>query len=60
MALHASPSGPPGGFPETLHPDVRLTGPEHRRALVRTTLLLSAGTLLLGTAAYALTRKKST
>jgi FAD/FMN-containing dehydrogenase/Fe-S oxidoreductase len=40
MALHAAPDGPPGGYPEVHHPDVRLDGPERSRALVRTGVVL--------------------
>jgi len=57
MALHQSPEGPPGGYPEIRHPDVRLNGPERTRALVRAGAVLGVGALLAGGAAYALTRR---
>jgi hypothetical protein len=60
MALHEATDGPPGGYPEMFYPDVRLDGPERSRALVRSGVLLGAGALLVGGAAYALTRRKST
>jgi len=59
MALHEAPDGPPGGYPEAFHPDVRLDGPERERALVRTAAVLGVGALLVGGAAYALTRRNA-
>ena len=60
MALHEAPDGPPGGYPEVRHPDIRLDGPERSRALVRTGAVLGVGALLVGGAAYALARRGST
>jgi hypothetical protein len=60
IALHESPDGPPGGYPEVCYPDVRLRGPERFRATVRTASVLGIGALLAGGAAYALARGKST
>jgi FAD/FMN-containing dehydrogenase/Fe-S oxidoreductase len=59
MALHAAPDGPPGGYPEARHPDVRLDGPERARALARSAAVLGVGALLVGGAAYALARGSS-
>ena len=58
MALHEAPDGPPGGYPELRHPDVRLDGPARTRALVRTGVVLGAGALLAGGAAMALSRSR--
>ncbi|MBV8609130.1 MAG: hypothetical protein JO034_16955, partial [Singulisphaera sp.] len=60
MALHESPDGPSGGYPEVRHPDIRLDGPERSRALVRTGMVLGVGALVVGGAAYALARARST
>jgi hypothetical protein len=59
MALHEAPEGPPGGFPEVRYPAVRLDGPARTRALVRTGAVLGLGTILAGSAAYALVRRRS-
>jgi hypothetical protein len=58
MALHEAPDGPPGGYPELRHPDVRLDGPARTRALVRTGLILGAGAILTGGAALAIKRAR--
>jgi len=56
MGLRESPSGPPGGYPEAYQPDVRLEV-GRSRALARSAATVGLGALLVGGAAYALTRK---
>jgi FAD/FMN-containing dehydrogenase/Fe-S oxidoreductase len=56
MALHESPAGPAAGYPETHYPDVRLDGPEKRKAVVRSALVAGLGALAVGGALYALSK----